>query len=298
MGLVAQAIVDAVLLGAIYGLVAIGLGLIWGIADIVNFAHGSYLLIAMLVTIFGAKSIGIDPIFFLPINAVILFLLGYGTYKFIVSKVMDASMLSQIFVTFGLLLVIDNGILWLIGPSRQSVESDLISGNFQFVGVFVSVPKLFASVVSLLAIGLLFVYMKKSKTGKAIRATEQDWEAAQVIGIDTDYVLAMTWGIGIGAIGIAGTVIALFVPAAAESTGLTWGLIAFAAVALGGFGTVLGALFGGFALAVVDQFGVRLLNPSYKDVYIFTAFLIGILARQSMLPEIINTRVRKLWRDN
>lgn len=266
-------------MGMAYALVAAGLALIWGVVDIVNFAHGEYMLIAMYVTIIGANDFGVDPIFLVPLNAVVLFVAGYATYRFIISRVMDAPMLAQIFATFGILLVVRFGALYLAGPYTESIEVFMFSGNSTIGGITVSHPQLATAVVSVLVLGLLFVFMRRTKMGKAIRAVSQDWEAARVMGIDPDRVNALTWGIGIAAVGVAGTMVATFFPTQPELTPTTWTLIAFASVALGGFGSVLGAVFGGLGISLVEHLGATLLNPSYKELYVFVVFVAALLYR-------------------
>jgi branched-chain amino acid transport system permease protein len=276
LSLVPQAFVTAIIFGMIYALVAAGLALIWGVADIVNFAHGEYLLIAMYVTLVVSNGYGVDPMFLIPLNAVLLFVLGYATYRIIISQVIEAPMLAQIFATFALLLIIRYGALFLMGPYTVNVEEFAFEGHTNVAGVVVSYPELITAIVSTLALIVLFAFLKRTRTGKAIRATSQDWEVAQVMGIDTDRVLAITWGVGLAAVGVAGTLLATFQPIHPELTPTKWTLVAFASVALGGFGSVLGAVAGGVVIAVVEHVGAVLLNPSFRELYVFSVF-IGVL---------------------
>lgn len=279
LSLVPQALVTALIFGMIYALVSAGLALIWGVADIVNFAHGEYLLIAMYVTLFASNSFGVDPMFLIPLNGVLLFVLGYVTYRLVISQVIEAPMLAQIFATFGLLLVIRFGALYLAGPYTVSVEEFAFSGHSTIGGVVLSHPETVTAAVSAVTLTLLFLFMKRTKTGKAIRATSQDWEAARVVGIDPDRVNAITWGIGIAAVGVAGTMVATFFPTQPELTPTTWTLIAFASVALGGFGSVAGAVVGGLGISLVEHLGATLLNPSFKELYVFVVFIAALVWR-------------------
>lgn len=277
--LLPQAIVTGLMVGMVYALVAAGLALIWGVVDIVNFAHGEYMLIAMYVTLFSANNLGVDPMFVIPVNAVLLFVLGYGTYRIIISKVMDAPMLAQIFATFGLVLVIRYSALFLAGPYTESVDQFMFHGHTSVGGIVVSYPEAITAVVSVVTLALMFLFMQRTKTGKAIRATSQDWEAARVMGIDPDRVNAITWGIGLAAVGVAGTLVSTFFPTQPELTPTTWTLVAFASVALGGFGNVLGAVFGGIGISLVEHVGATLLNPSYKELYVFVVFILALIVR-------------------
>lgn len=277
--LLPQAIASGLLMGMVYALVAAGLALIWGVVDIVNFAHGEYMLIAMYVTLFSANNLGVDPMFVIPFNAVLLFALGYGTYRIVISKVMDAPMLAQIFSTFGLLLIIRYSALYIMGPYTESVETFAFHGHTTVGGIVISYPQVITAAVSALTLGLLFLFMKRTKTGKAIRATSQDWEAARVMGIDPDRVNAITWGIGLAAVGVAGTMVATFFPTQPELTPTTWTLVAFASVALGGFGSIFGAVFGGIGISLVEHVGATMLNPSYKELYVFVVFILALVVR-------------------
>lgn len=285
VSLLPQATVDALLLGMVYALVAVGLALIWGVADIVNFAYGAYLTFAMLVTAFISATFGVDPLLLLPFNTVLMFGAGYATHVFVTAKVMDSSMESQIYVTFGLFVFLQFAMLVVAGPETVSVEEFALSGTRQIGGIFVSIPKLATAITSVLTIVALFVLLKRTKTGKGIRATAQDEEVARVMGIDTHRMYAITWGLGTATLGVAGTLLVTFVPAQPEVTPLNWTLVAFTAVALGGFGNVLAAALGGLVIAFVEQFGVRLLDPSFKQIYIFSVFLAALLIRQVVSTE-------------
>lgn len=276
LSLVPQAIVSALLYGMIYALVAAGLALIWGVADIVNFAHGEYLMIAMYVTLFATNNFGISPLILIPLNAALLFVAGFITYRLVIRKVMDAPMLAQIFSTFALLLIIRYGALFLVGPDTLSINEVSFEGTTRIAGLYISHPEFITAVVSLFTLAGLFLFLKRTRIGKAIRATSQDREVAKVMGINTDRVLAITWGVGLAAVGVAGTLLITFVPVHPELTPTNWTLLAFAAVALGGFGSVLGAVAGGIVISLVEHLGTVLLNPSFTELYVFVVF-IGVL---------------------
>lgn len=276
VSLLPQAVATGLVFGMIFALVAAGLALIWGVADIVNFAHGEFMLVSMYVTLYVSNNFGVDPTLLIPVNAFLLFVVGYVVYQLIIAKVMDAPMLAQIFATFALVLIIRYGALYLAGPYTVSVQDFVFRGHASVAGVVFSFPETVTAVVSVATLVVLFVFLKRSKTGKAIRATAQDREVAQVMGVETDRVFAITWGIGLAATGVAGTLVATFSPVQPELTPTTWTLIAFASVALGGFGSVLGAVAGGVVIGLVEHVGAVLLNPSFKELYVFVVF-IGVL---------------------
>jgi branched-chain amino acid transport system permease protein len=275
--LVPQAVLSGLLMGLVYALVAVGLALIWGVADIVNFAYGEYMLIAMYVTLIGANDYGIDPMFLIPVNVVVLFVAGFVTYKLVIKRVMDAPMLSQIFVTFGILLILRFGMLFVMGPNTQSIDQFMFDGAVTVFGMNFSLPKVVTGVVSLITLAIFFVFLNRTKVGKGIRATAQDEEAARVMGIDPDYMNGLAWGIGSATVGVAGTMVVTFFSVQPELTPTTWTLFAFASVALGGFGNILGAMAGGMVISLVEHVGGVLLNPSYKELYIFVVFILVLI---------------------
>ncbi|ERG97177.1 branched-chain amino acid ABC transporter permease [Haloquadratum walsbyi] len=277
--LIISSVVDGVLIGLAYGLVAAGLGLIWGVMDIVNFAHGEHMLIAMYVTLLASAELSVSPLILLPVNAALMFLVGYGTYVVIIKRTMGGPILGQVLCTFGLLLVIRYGIIYLVGPSTRTVDNFAFAGSTTTYGISVSYPAVLTAAVSLLTIGLLYAILQRSSIGKAIRATAQDKQAAQVMGINTDRIYAISWGIGLAATGIAGTMIATYFPIQPNATPGIWTIASFAAVALGGLGSILGAVVGGIVIGLVQNLGASLLDPSYQQLYVYIV-LIGALLYQ------------------
>lgn len=279
LSLAPQAILSGLIMGMVFALVAAGLAVIWGVVDIVNFAHGEYMLIAMYFTLVASNTFAIDPLLMVPVNLVLLFGIGYLTYKLVISRVMDAPMLAQIFATFGLLLVIRFGLLAIAGPHTESIDNFVFTGYWRPFGYTISIPQLVTAIVSAITLVVLFAFMKFTKTGMAIRATAQDREAAKAMGIDPEYVYGVCWGIGIAAAGVAGTLVATFHPIQPELTPTTWTLIAFASVALGGFGSVLGAVAGGVVIGLVEHVGAVLLDPSYRMLYVFLVFIGALILK-------------------
>jgi len=276
-GLLPGALVTGVIFGLIFGLVAAGLALIWGVADIVNFAHGEYMLIAMYVTFVVTAQFAIDPLLLVPVNAVLLFACGYVTYRLVIQRVMGGPMLAQIFATFALLLILRYTIFFIFGPTARTIDDFILDGTMTVGTIVISYPQLAAAGTSVVALCALYVFLKRTKTGLAIRAVEQDREVSKMMGVDTDRTLAITWGVGLAAVGIAGTMVATFEPVQPTATPTTWTVIAFASVALGGFGKVYGAAVGGVIIGIVEHVGPALLNPSFTEFYIFLVFILVLV---------------------
>ena len=289
LSLIPQAIATGLLIGLIYGLVAAGLAIIWGVVDIVNFAHGEYMLIAMFTTVIASNSFGIDPLFMLPVNVLLLFAIGFLTYRLVISRVIDGPVFVQVLATFAILLILRYSMLAGFGPRTRTLDSFVLDGRLEVAGVAVALPQVAAAVASLLAILVLWYILKYTQTGRAIRATAQDREAAKVLGIDDDRMFALTWGIGIAAVAVAGTLAATFYPTQAETTPEIWTIIAFAAVALGGLGGVIAAVAGGVVIGLVENLSVTLISPEYRSFYIFAVLFIGLVySREGILNRFTN----------
>jgi len=276
---VGQALVDGLIMGLVFAFAAAGLALIWGVADIVNFAHGEYMMIGMYIGALSSSHLGIDPLAMLPVTAVLLFGVGYLTYVLVISKVMDGPMLSQILVTFGILLVIRYTALVVFGPTTYLVDEFVFSGSSEIAGIRIVHDQLTVAIVGIVILTGLAVLVKYTQIGRAIRAVRQDPEAATVIGVDIDRIRAITWGIGIALAGMAGLLIVTFFPLRAEFTPGMWTLTAFAVVALGGFSRVLAPVVGGIIVAEVQFLGGLLLNPSHSQIYVFVVFIIALIVR-------------------
>jgi len=191
MELLGQALISGLLNGLVYSLIALGLSLIWGVMDIVNFAHAEYLMLAMFLTYWLWALAGLDPLMSLPIVVPLLFLLGVGTYRAVIRRIVEAPMVSQIFTTFGLFLFLRYGAFALWGTEFRKVEDPLLEGSLRLGPFHVSVPKLAAALAALLVFLALHLFLTRTKTGKALQATAQDREVALSLGIDVQRMYAL-----------------------------------------------------------------------------------------------------------
>jgi branched-chain amino acid transport system permease protein len=273
-----QQLVNGLLIGCVYSLIAIGLTLIWGVMNIVNFAHGDFLMLSMFVSFWLYTLWGIDPLLSIPINAVLLFVLGLLIYRFAVSKVMKGPMLAQLVVTFGVSIFIANTAVLLWTPDFRLIERPMLSGTWNFGAVQISVPKVVASLGSVVFSGGLLLFLQKTRTGKAILATEMNRDSALLMGINTDRVNALSFGIGSALVGIAGGFLAMYYYIYPQVGGL-FGTISFAIVALGGFGSVSGAFIAGIVVGLVQTLGGYFFDPAYKYALVFFVYLLVVWFR-------------------
>lgn len=273
-----QQIVNGLLIGFMYSLIAIGLTLIWGVMNIVNFAHGDFLMVGMFTSFWLYTLYGIDPLFSIPICTALLFVMGILIYRFIVSKVMSGPMLAQLVVTFGVSIFIANLAVYFWTPDFRQITNPLLSGTWEVAGILLSIPKFVASIGSVLTSLVVFLFLKKTRTGKAVLATEMDREAALLMGINTDRINALSFGIGAALVGIAGAFLSTYYYIYPQVGG-TFGLIAFSIVALGGFGSIEGAFIAGILVGLVQTLGGYFFDPAYKYAIVFMIYLITVWIR-------------------
>ena len=278
---VVQSLVSGLLMGLIYALVAAGLSLIFGLMDVVNFAHGELLMLAMYATvvIFGAT--GLDPLLQLPIVAGLMFVLGVGIYRGVIARALSVRFnkgMVQIFATFGLAIFIRGAAQLVFGGDFKSVSGTWLGGRTFNVGnVFVPLPQVAAGLVCLAAFaGLLLI--GRTEFGRALEATREDRDAVALIGIDRDRIFALGWGLGAATVGIAGVMLITFYYVS-PNVGANFAVIAYVTVALGGFGSILGALVAGIVIGEVEALTALVLEPSLKQVGMFAVYLAVLMVR-------------------
>ena len=205
-----QGLVSGLLMGFVYALIAAGLSLIFGLMEIVNFAHGEFLMGAMFATFWAWALLKLDPLVSLPLTVLLLALFGLLVYHGLIRWILGAPMLAQIFATFGLAIFLRAAAQALWGADFRLVKGPLVDGRISLAGIFIGLPQLVASVGALCAFGLLYWFIRKTETGLALQATSQDRQAAMLMGIDTQRMFALGWAIGAACVGAAGALLAMF----------------------------------------------------------------------------------------
>jgi branched-chain amino acid transport system permease protein len=273
-----QQIVNGLLIGFIYSLIAIGLTLIWGVMNIVNFAHGDFLMLGMFTSFWLYTLYGVDPLFSIPVCTALLFILGLLIYRYIVSKVMKGPMLAQLVVTFGISIFLANLAVFLWTPDFRLIEKPLLHGTWDIGDIKLSVPKFVATIGSVIVSLFVFLFLRKTKTGKAILATEMDREAALLMGINTERINSISFALGSALVGVAGAFLSTYYYIYPQVGG-TFGLIAFCVVALGGFGSIEGAFIAGIIVGLAQTLGGFFIDPAYKYAIVFLIYLITVWIR-------------------
>ena len=276
--LIAQALVSGLLIGFVFALIAAGLTLIFGVMEIVNFAHGEFLMLSMYLSYFLHAGLGWDPIAALPVNAVALFALGVLVYYALIRRVLRAPMLAQIFATFGLGVFLQNGAQFLWRPDFRTLGDTWVTGRIALAGVYVSGPQVAAAAGAVITTGALWWLLSRTEVGRALLATAEDRQAASLMGINPDRMFALAWGLGAACVGVAGALLSTFYYVFPQVGGV-FALIAFVAVALGGFGSVVGAFVGGVLIGVVESLAGVFVAPAVKNVFVFAIYLVVVLLR-------------------
>jgi branched-chain amino acid transport system permease protein len=277
-----QSLASGLLMGLLYGLIAVGLALIFGLMDVTNFAHGEFLMLAMYGAFFLFVFFAIDPLLAAPFVAAGMFVFGAAIYLLIVRFAMRAKAnigMVQIFTTFGLAILMRGLAQYFFTPDYRSIPTSWLGGKtVSFGGIFLPVPQLAGALISLLAFGALFFFIKKTDFGRALEATREDAGAVALVGIDKNKVFALGWGLGSALVGLAGAVMAMFFYIYPD-VGASFALIAYVTVALGGFGSVFGAFAGGIIVGLVEASTALILPPSLKSVGIYAVYLLVVFIR-------------------
>jgi branched-chain amino acid transport system permease protein len=265
-------------MGFVYALIAAGLSLIFGLMEIVNFAHGEFLMLAMYVAFFAWALARVDPVVSWPLAAAGLAAVGWATYHGMIRWVLGGPMLAQIFATFGLAVFLRSAAQFLWGVDFRTVSDPWLSGRVSVAGVFLGLPQLVASAAALVAFIALYLFLSRSETGLALQATAQDRQAAALMGIDTQRMFALGWMIGGACVGVAGAALAMHFYVFPDVGG-TFALLAYVTVALGGFGNVPATLLAGVVVGLVEVIAGLLLTPAMKYAVVFLLYLVVVLWR-------------------
>jgi len=280
INIIVNVLIGGLLIGGIYGIVAIGLTLIFGILKIINFAHGEFLMLGMYISYFSCLYFGIDPYLSLLIVIPAIFFIGVICEAFLIKPIIEAPPDIQILLTFGLVLVIQNIALFLWTGDWRSLNIPLTFKTITIGDIHVQSTMFIAFLGSLLFIVLLFLFLKKSDYGKAIRACSDEREGALFVGLAIHKIYYITFGIGAMLAGIAGTLVLPFY-AASPTVGLVFTMQAFIVITLGGLGSVPGALIGGLIVGIAESMGALFLTGSLKQVVTFVLFIAILCFRPS-----------------
>ena len=271
--LLMQVLLNGILLGGLYACMAIGFSVIWGVMNIINLAHGSMIVLGAYITYFITTQTGIDPFLTIPISGAGLFVLGFLLQKCLLNFVVHASVFMTLILTFGLDMVMINVNLALFTADIRSITTSYAGLGFQIGEIRLPYTRLGVFILALALTFALYLFMQRTRIGRAIRATAQNVRAARVLGIDTKRIYAVTFGIGACMAGAAGSLMAV-VYAFSPVVGASFTMKSFVIVVLGGLGSMHGAIVAGIILGVAENLVSGLLDPGYSDA---TGFILLVL---------------------
>jgi branched-chain amino acid transport system permease protein len=276
------AVLNGLLTGAVYGLVALGLTLIYGVLHIINFAHGALLTAAMFAAFFAHRLLGLDPYVAALVLTPLFFALGYCLQRFVIGPAAHGEDRNILLVTLGLAVVIENVLLYAFGADTRTLNLDYAFNVVDLGIAFLAVPRVIAFGAVLVIAVVLWLILSLTDTGKAIRAVAKEKLGAELSGIDVGHIYAVTFGLGTACLAIAAC---LLIPTyyVNPHIGNAFVLIAFTIVVLGGMGSVTGALFGGLFIGVVESLCGLYLGESLGQIGIFAMFILVLLLRPSGL---------------
>ena len=284
-----QLLIDGLLIGSIFALAAYGLALVWGVMNIKNLAQGDFVIMGGYIAFTLSESpFNLHPILSIPLVFVIMFVFGWVLYKTIIRRVIERDLFTSLLATFGLAIVIQQLINLAYGPDVQTIRSEMAIREF-FEGEVTVADIKFVSFILAMIMGLMItIFMKKSRMGRAIRATSQNARAARIMGIDTDRVYAFTFSLNAAICGIAGVLISM-IWVIQPFFGMTHSIRAFVIVTSAGFGNLIGVILSALGLGAVEQFSGFILGAEFQQ-----ATVVGLLVGVLIIRQIIQGRQRQV----
>jgi branched-chain amino acid transport system permease protein len=271
-------LIDGLLIGAIFALAAYGLALVWGVMNVKNLAQGDFIMIGGYLT-WNLGRLGIDPLLGVPLAFVLLWGIGWVLYRTVISKVITRDLFTSLLATFGIAIVIQQGLNLAFGPDTQSAHADLPTWSFAGGMITVTATRVVGFVCATILAVAVILFMKNSRMGQAIRATAQDARAARVLGIDTEKVYAFTFSLNAAICGAAGALVAV-VWNVQPFQGTTYSIRLFVVVTAAGFGNLPGVIAAGFGMGVFEQFGGFVFGAQYQQALIVLLLLMVLATRQ------------------
>ncbi len=282
LALVPQIIVDGLLLGAVYAIVAVGLTMVFGVMRIINFAHGDFLMLGMYLTYLAAVMLGVDPYLALIFVLPMVTLFAAAAYHILIRPILGTAEHNQVLVTLGLSLVLQNVALVAFSADLHTVPSSLAASKFYLGSVIIRTPPAIACGVSILMCVALYWFLQRTDLGRRVRATAEDRDAAALCGVSVDRMYLLAFCIGTGSLGLVAPLLAPFLYVA-PSVGVNFTLTAFIIVVLGSIGSFTGALIGGMLIGIVESLGGLVTSGSMPYLLSYAVFVLVLLFRPAGL---------------
>ena len=278
LDLVANVVIAGVLTGLVYGLMALGLSVIFGVVRVVNFAHGEMMTIAMYATVVLFAAFKLDPFIAMVPVAAAFFVLGYALQAAVINPFITRPEHSQFMLVLAIAIIMVNGLLMAFGPDARNVQVDYQLESFALGPILVDKARLYAALTALAVSAGLFAFFKFARIGKAIRACADNYLGARVVGLDVKRYYAFTFGLGSACVAVAGCMMILLVDVS-PALGPAYTLLAFVIVIVGGLGSMGGALLGGVLIGVSEALAGLFITPSAKSMFSFGLLILVLLFR-------------------
>lgn len=273
-----QILINALVLGSLYACIAIGFSLVWGVLNVINLIHGSFIVLGGYLAFMLYQSLHLSPWYAIFIAAPLFFAFGYVIQRLILNRVITAPVLVTLTLTFGLDLILNNAMIYFFTADYRKLILSPPLGSLAFGGVVVPVDRLIATATALALTGLLYLLLRRSKVGRAIVAVRLDRDAAVLMGVHVPSIYAVAFGLGAALAGCAGVLMALIFPISPLTSSTFLGK-AFVVCVLGGLGSVSGALAGGLLLALVESVGATYLGPAHATTLSFLLLIVFLVLR-------------------
>ncbi|HET8937048.1 MAG TPA: branched-chain amino acid ABC transporter permease [Polyangiales bacterium] len=280
--LIANVMITGLLTGMVYGLMALGLSVVFGVVRIVNFAHGELMTAAMYVVVLLSAATQLDPLWLMIPMGVLFFGLGYGLQRTLINRFIQRPEHSQLLLMLAIATILVNGLLMAFGPDAQSVQTDYQLDSFELGPLLIDKPRVYAATAAALTALALLAYFRYTTTGKAIRACADNHMGALVTGLPLKHLYALTFGLGTACVAIAGCAQMLLLDVT-PAAGPAYTLLAFVIVIVGGLGSMAGALFGGVLIGMSEALAGLFVAPSAKSMFSFALLILILLVRPAGL---------------
>ena len=273
-----QILINALVLGCLYACIAIGFSLVWGVLNVINLIHGSFIVLGSYLAFALYNTLHLSPWYAVVVAAPLFFVFGYLLQRLLLNRVITAPVLVTLTLTFGLDLILNNAMIYFFTADYRKLILKPPLGSVSLAGVVVPVDRLIATATALVLTGLLYLLLRRSRVGRAIVAVRLDRDAAVLMGVDVNSIYAIAFGLGASLAGCAGVLMALIFPISPLTSSAYLGK-AFVVCVLGGLGSVSGALAGGLLLALVEGVGATFLGPSLATTLSFVLLIAFLIVR-------------------
>ena len=280
--------INGILMGSIYGLTALGLTVIFGVLKVINFAHGSLLMVGMYGAYWAVTLSGLHPYLTLVVVVPVMFLFGYYLQDIVIKPIFKAERevrepITVIIVTTGVWYILDNLTLLIFGPQYRSIQDNPLRGKMLEIGeMLISVPKLWGFFAAIITAGFVYWFLQKTRMGRAIRATSLDRDASSLMGINQYKVYNIAFGIGTATAGIAGVTLVPFYNVF-PTVGVLFDIKGFIIVVLGGLGSIGGAILGGIIIGLIESVGPQFMTATWTEAIVYGLFLLVLFVKPSGL---------------